>query len=359
MDYSQPSSSSVETTSTTLGVENGSEPVVRELEFREKAVSAAAAAVLSAVIVNPLDVAKTRLQAQASPNLRHSWPRVPGYYGAPQSLRGEDYKGTWDVMRKVSSQEGVLRLWRGTNAALIIAVPMVGIYLPLYDILRERIETGSDGQSSPLAPFAPLLAGSLSRSLAVIVCSPLELARTRMQAQKEALRGSSVPGLASIFHEILSTTRDGPSSSRWRVGALWTGVGAQLARDVPFSAICWSSLEPARRQLLNLAGPEPTFLQIVGANFGAGMMAGSLAAAVTTPLDVAKTWRQIERCPVRSREMSTIRTLLQVYREQGYKGLFTGLVPRVGRAAPSVGMVVSSYEIVKHLMRHQELTRLP
>lgn len=28
--------------------------------------------------------------------------------------------------------------------------------------------------------------------------------------------------------------------------ALWTGMGAQLARDVPFSAICWSTLEPVR-----------------------------------------------------------------------------------------------------------------
>jgi hypothetical protein len=25
---------------------------------------------------------------------------------------------------------------------------------------------------------------------------------------------------------------------------LWTGMGAQLARDVPFSAICWTVLEP-------------------------------------------------------------------------------------------------------------------
>ena len=27
---------------------------------------------------------------------------------------------------------------------------------------------------------------------------------------------------------------------------LWTGLGAQLARDVPFSAICWTVLEPVR-----------------------------------------------------------------------------------------------------------------
>jgi hypothetical protein len=28
------------------------------------------------------------------------------------------------------------------------------------------------------------------------------------------------------------------------IRVLWTGMGAQLARDVPFSAICWTILEP-------------------------------------------------------------------------------------------------------------------
>jgi len=57
----------------------------------------------------------------------------------------------------------------------------VGIYLPCYDLLRESLCRYSDENSLDLKPYAPLLAGSLARSLAVIVCSPLELAKTRMQ----------------------------------------------------------------------------------------------------------------------------------------------------------------------------------
>jgi len=53
--------------------------------------------------------------------------------------------------------------------------------LPCYDLLREALYRHSDENSLDLKPYAPLLAGSLARSLAVIVCSPLELAKTRMQ----------------------------------------------------------------------------------------------------------------------------------------------------------------------------------
>lgn len=41
-------------------------------------------------------------------------------------------------------------------------------------------------------------------------------------------------------------------------------------------------------------GDEASAAAVLGANFSAGFVAGTLAAAVTCPLDVAKTRRQIE-----------------------------------------------------------------
>lgn len=49
-----------------------------------------------------------------------------------------------------------------------------------------------------------------------------------------------------------------------------------------------------RRRILGLVGDEANAASVLGANFSAGFVAGSLAAAATCPLDVAKTRRQIE-----------------------------------------------------------------
>ncbi|KAK8521230.1 hypothetical protein V6N12_005140 [Hibiscus sabdariffa] len=345
------------------------------LGIGERAFSAAGAAVLSAIIVNPLDVVKTRLQAQAAGvHYSHPLSNLIGrmaYFGpnmmfadlrcSPSCTRAGvhgtvsicppdcfQYKGTLDVFNKIIRQEGFARLWRGTNAGLALAVPTVGIYLPCYDIFRNWME-GLAGQYLPGAvPYAPLVAGSLARSLACATCYPIELARTRMQAFKDTQIGKKPPGVFSTLLGVLSDVKGrNPQSSLQGYRVLWTGMGAQLARDVPFSGICWSTLEPIRRKLLGLVGEESNVLTVLGANFSSGFFAGSLAAAATCPLDVAKTRRQIERDHVRALRMTTRQTLMEVWRDGGMRGLFTGVGPRVARAGPSVGIVVSFYEVVK------------
>ncbi|MED6196803.1 Carrier protein, mitochondrial [Stylosanthes scabra] len=352
----------------------------QKLGIGERAFSAAGAAFISAIIVNPLDVAKTRLQAQAAgvsyshrlsdmtsrmacfgPNMMFADLRCSpscsraGIHGTislcpPECFR---YKGTFDVLCKVVQQEGFSRLWRGTNAGLALAVPTVGIYLPCYDILRNWLEEFTARNAPMSTPYVPLVAGSLSRSLACATCYPIELARTRMQAFQQTQVGKKPPGVFQTLGGVVSHVKGSSSPQDTLKGyrVLWTGMGAQLARDVPFSAICWSTLEPTRRKLLSLVGDgDANALGVLGANFLAGFVAGTLAAGATCPLDVAKTRRQIERDPVRQLKMTTRQTLMEVWRDGGMRGLFTGLGPRVGRAGPSVGIVVSFYEVVKFVL---------
>ncbi|XP_024927112.1 mitochondrial carrier protein MTM1 isoform X2 [Ziziphus jujuba] len=264
------------------------------------------------------------------------------------------YKGTLDVFYKIIRQEGFSRLWRGTNAGLALAIPTVGIYLPCYDILRNWLEQLTLHNAPSMTPYAPLVAGSLARSLACTTCYPIELAKTRMQAFKVAENGMKPPGvwktLLGVVSDVKPASNVRNSLQGYRV--LWTGMGAQLARDVPFSAICWSTLEPIRRKLLNMVGDDANATTVLGVNFSAAFLAGSLAAGATCPLDVAKTRRQIERDPVRALKMTTRQTLVEIWRDGGMKGLFTGFGPRVARAGPSVGIVISFYEVVKYVL-HQ------
>ncbi|KAJ9539610.1 hypothetical protein OSB04_026116 [Centaurea solstitialis] len=356
-----------------------------KLGLSERALSAAGAAFLSAIIVNPLDVVKTRLQAQAAgvayshpmtnltsrmavfgPNMMFADLRCSpsctraGIHGTVSICPPDcfEYKGTLDVFGKIIRQEGVKRLWRGTNAGLALAIPTVGIYLPCYDIFRNWFEEFAAQNAPSMTPYAPLVAGSISRSLACTTCYPIELARTRMQAFKDFHSGKKAPGVWRTLLGVLSDVQrsNNTKNNVQNYRALWTGLGAQLARDVPFSAICWSTLEPVRRRLLSLVGEEANAASVLGANFSAGFVAGSLAAAATCPLDVAKTRRQIEKDPARALRMTTRQTLMEVWRDGGMRGLFTGAGPRVGRAGPSVGIVVSFYEVVKYALHHQRST---
>ncbi|KAF3573244.1 hypothetical protein F2Q69_00060416 [Brassica cretica] len=264
-----------------------------KLGLTERVFSAAGAAFLSAVILNPLDVVKTRLQAQAA-GVSYSHPLS-------------------------------------------------------YDIGRMAF-------FGPNMMFADLRCSPSCARAGVQVCYPIELARTRMQAFKEAKAGMKKPPgvlktLVGVVSEVRTVNNLQNSLHNYRV--LWRGLGAQLARDVPFSAICWATLEPMRRRLLGIVGNDTNALGILGANFSAGFVAGTIAAATTCPFDVAKTRRQIEKDPCRAMRMTTRQTLIEVWRDGGMRGLFTGIGPRVARAGPSVGIVISFYEVVKYALHRQ------
>ena len=313
------------------------------------------------------------------------------------------------VLRSVLSKEGWRGLWRGADFALLMSLPMVGVYMPLYDdalaalrALPGKVEAEGKGKEGSIArvlasdAVAPALAGGAARAVAVLATSPLELARTRAQAPPEwaASRGTGAPPSAS---PLSSTTSNGSSSSLRAllprastpglpaaVRAAWTGSAATLARDVPFSALYWALLEPVRsgtlrwwgrfggneRSLLSLPPPPslssssspqssfssssqpPPASAVVFANLVSGATAGAAAAALTTPLDVVKTKLQLEApgsggSGNGKTTASVLSTLRSLHARGGARALFSGVGPRSARAAPACAIVVAVYELLK------------
>ena len=83
-------------------------------------------------------------------------------------------RSSLDGLWKITRHEGLPVLWHGVNVSMLISVPAICLYLPLYDHLLKEL--------GPSNPYAPLLAGSLARTVSVVATSPLDLLRTRIQA---------------------------------------------------------------------------------------------------------------------------------------------------------------------------------
>lgn len=203
---------------------------------------------------------------------------------------------------------------------LCMHVPLIGIYLPLYDLIHARIAASN----SSLAVLAPLVAGVASRSTAVLATAPLDFVRTRLQT------GGTLSSLGSI---VARSPR-----------VLWTGVQAALLKDLPYAALYWSCLEPCRRLLLSDVH-QSSPLQLASVNAVSAAASATVAAAVTQPADVVKTVAQHRAG--RGGSGGLWDAAGAIYSQRGWRGLFAGLGPRTARCAATYGVVMASDEVLK------------
>lgn len=155
--------------------------------------------------MTPLDVVKTRLQAQqrlllsnkcflyCNGLMDHLCPCGPN---GGETSKVPKFNGTFDAFLKIGRQEGIRSLWSGLSPTLVLALPTTVIYFVAYEQFRVRMKDQylkMYPNKDRKIPFTiPLLAGSSARTLAVSIVSPLELVRTKMQSQKLSYLGEKL-----------------------------------------------------------------------------------------------------------------------------------------------------------------------
>lgn len=216
--------------------------------------------------VTPLDVVKTRLQAQQKNFLAnrcylycnglmdHLCPCGPnGSFPPPKTVH---FNGTIDAFVKISRTEGVRSLWSGLSPTLVLALPVTVIYFVSYEQLRVNFKDHYMKRypTETMTPFwLPLLAGCTARVAAVTIVNPLELIRTKMQSQK------------LNYFEVGRAMKDLLAIEG--VLGLWKGYSTTLFRDVPFSGIYWASYEWIKKYF-NVVNPTVSFSFMSGAAAG-------------------------------------------------------------------------------------------
>ncbi|KAJ1814326.1 Carrier protein, mitochondrial [Coemansia sp. RSA 2599] len=288
---------------------------------------------------------RSRVAALSASELPSQSALLPGAAGAAAAEAGVPINGTIAGMRHIARTEGVRTLWRGLSPTLVASGPSTVIYFVGYDYLRQWMgrQVRQSGWGA-YEKYVSLIAGCLARTTAVTAISPLELVRTRMQA-------SASHDLATVMQGISRDIRTGG------VGSLWRGLVPTLWRDVPFSALYWFGFERWKENVympLFGVGDKSDMVAQIAVAFCSGASSGIVAATLTTPFDVAKTRRQIERhADIRSHLPQHPR-LPQILRHiaatEGFGGLFAGLTPRLMKVAPSCAIMISTYEFGKLLL---------
>ena len=304
-------------------------------------IASCSGAVLTSMLTTPFDVVKVRLQAQQSPikpcYIMDCYSAmdgvcictVPELNAQTHHIDHSRYRlsGTFDAFVKLARHEGLQSWWKGLSPTLLMAVPATVIYYTAYDQLKVKFGFKNGERNFK----APILAGSIGRTLAVVTICPIELIRTKLQSRT----GYTYSHLASVVRNAVAQNG---------IFSLWRGLVPMLFRDIPFSIIFWIGYENLKYNLTL----SPSFGSLVP--FISGSIAGGVAAALTTPLDVVKTHMQVdlgEKKAVGLGAGSPINVMRNVVRSHGVRGLFVGIVPRVAKIIPACAIMLSSYETGK------------
>ncbi|KZP01695.1 mitochondrial carrier [Calocera viscosa TUFC12733] len=270
-------------------------------------LAGAMAGISEHAVMFPVDSIKTRMQVFST---------------SPAAV----YSGIGNAVARISSTEGLRTLWRGVASVIVGAGPAHALYFGTYEIVKEA--TGGNRPGHHVASTA--WAGACATLAHDALMNPFDVIKQRMQ-----LYGSSYRNVAQCARSVYRNEG---------MIAFYVSYPTTLMMTVPFTAVQFSTYESMKKFL----NPEGTYSPLT--HVTAGGIAGGVAGAITTPLDVAKTLLQTRGTSddIRIRNArGMVDAFKIIWQRNGIWGFARGLTPRVLTYMPSNALCWLCYEFFK------------
>lgn len=173
--------------------------------------------------------------------------------------------------------------------------------------------------------FKSFLAGSFSGICSTLLFQPLDLVKTRLQSPVQTRTAGL--GMVSLLSHVVKNEK---------VTGLWKGTVPSMTRCVPGVGLYFCSLNCLQRAL---AKSDPSPLEAVCL----GVMARSFTGVILLPITVIKTRYESGVY----KYGSILQALKAIHTTEGFKGLFSGLIPTLLRDAPFSGLYLMFYTQAK------------
>ncbi|EUB64928.1 ATP-dependent RNA helicase DDX19A [Echinococcus granulosus] len=259
-------------------------------------------------------------------------------------LGAHRYISLTEGLKQLFRQEGFLRSFRGIGAVVFGAGPAHALYFGLYEHMKSILVSQTRPDSS-YNHFAHALSGTCATVAHDAVMTPADAIKQRLQM------------FNSPYHNTLDCLRRVCRNEGF--GILYRAYLTQLSTNVPFQCIQFMTYELLQQKL------NPSKEYLPWTHIISGGLAGSTAAALTTPMDVCKTVLNTQtyggsrpggvgvsnEAIVPPAAKPVIRGLFgacrAVVQSQGAYGLFLGMNARVVAALPGTAISWSVYEYFK------------
>ncbi|KAL8139161.1 hypothetical protein V2J09_005162 [Rumex salicifolius] len=282
----------------------------------------AAAGVIAATFVCPLDVIKTRLQVHGLSTLANG----NGKGGVIVTSLGQ-------IFRK----EGLRGMYRGLSPTVLALLPNWAVYFTIYDQLKCLLS--SDVENQQLSLGANMMAAACAGGATTIATNPLWVVKTRLQTQGIKMAVQPYKGTFSALRKI---------ADKEGIRGLYSGLVPALA-GISHVAIQFPMYEKIKSYLAERHDCSVDNLPARDVAV-ASSVSKILASSLTYPHEVIRSRLQEQGHHSEKRYSGVVDCVRKVYHLDGIPGFYRGCATNLIRTTPAAVITFTSFEMIHRFL---------